>query len=103
MSIEDQVIVTLAPNGDIKDITVGGHTIARACAEAELNIRYGQLTHVVVMMPVDKLIPAGEPPADWKPEDGQIGEWIRRNPESFRNWLKRESRIQGTPSAQHST
>lgn len=100
MSQQTPVSVTLDEHGYVKDVTVGGHSIASAVRAAEITLRarhQGDITIITVAMDVDKIISEGGPPAEWKPEDGQVGEWIRRNPEWFRDWVKRYNRIAAMP------
>lgn len=100
MSQQAPVVVILDGDGYIKDITVGGQTIAFAVRGTEMTARarhQGEITTIAVIMDVDKIITEGAPPAEWKPEDGQVGEWIRRNPEWFRDWAERYNRIAAMP------
>lgn len=98
MSQAAPVTVTLDSDGGISDITVDGHSIASAVTDAEMTVRpahRGTIPAVTVAMDVDEIIPAGKPPEDWQPDDKQVADWIRRNPDWFRRWAERQARING--------
>lgn len=100
MSQQSPVSVTLDQLGRVTDITVGGHSIAGAASDAQMAAgaaHRGDITTVSVVMEVDEVVTTAKPPEGWAPDDKQLGDWIRRNPEWFRDWVERYNRIAAMP------